>query len=60
VEFVAAFKVMKYCNYAQDTILLKASDTIRNNVDKYDNIYPKVKNVRLVCNLMIVLSFYIL
>jgi hypothetical protein len=34
--------MMKECNYAQDTLLLKTADTID---DKYDNIYAKVKNV---------------
>jgi hypothetical protein len=36
--------------------LLKNADTID---DKYDNIYPKVKNVKLVCNLGILLSLYL-
>ena len=36
--------------------MLKNADTID---DKYDNIYPKVKNVKLVCNLGILLSLYL-
>jgi hypothetical protein len=43
--------------YAQDALLLKTADTID---DKYNNICPKVKDVRLVRNLIIVLSLYVL